>query len=72
MQRLFNSVAYLHNHGIVHRDLKPENIMISKESDAEEEIKEIKLIDFGFSKFVSSNDLITDACGTPNYLGIIF
>jgi len=70
MQRLLTSVAYLHNHGIVHRDLKPENIMITRESDAEHTIKEIKLIDFGFSKFISSNDLIMDACGTPNYLGI--
>jgi len=68
MQRLLTSVAYLHNHGIVHRDLKPENIMITRESDAEHTIKEIKLIDFGFSKFISSNDLIMDACGTPNYL----
>jgi len=73
MQRLLTSVNYLHHLGIVHRDLKPENIMISRNSDAESTVKEIKIIDFGFSKFLCSKDLIKDACGTPNYIGkIIF
>jgi len=40
-------LKFLHNQGIVHRDLKPENLLFeSKAKDAE-----IKLIDFGLSKF---------------------
>lgn len=70
MKQLLVSVNYLHSVGVIHRDLKPENIMITK-SSSEDRVKEVKLIDFGFAKFLSNNTLMTDACGTPNYLGIL-
>lgn len=61
---LVSAIEYLHNMGIAHRDLKPENIlMVSKTSDTE-----IKLTDFGVSRFVSEADYMSTLCGTPQYL----
>lgn len=40
---------YLENHNIMHRDIRAKNIMISKHN-------EVKIIDFGFGKKVTSNN----------------
>ena len=46
--------------GIVHRDLKPENVMvffiIKKVSynESEQKIETVKIIDFGFSNYLST------------------
>lgn len=61
------SLIYIHDAGIIHRDLKPENILI-RMSD-KKCIKEIKIIDFGFAKFVKDDGKFYDTCGTPNYVG---
>mmetsp|Transcript_17241 Transcript_17241/g.15135 ORF Transcript_17241/g.15135 Transcript_17241/m.15135 type:complete len:81 (-) Transcript_17241:1043-1285(-) len=51
MQKAFSAVKHIHNLGVVHRDLKPENFLfVSKEEDAE-----LKLIDFGLSKFIGDD-----------------
>lgn len=53
MQKAFSAVKHIHNLGVVHRDLKPENFLFaSKEDDAE-----LKLIDFGLSKYIGENNL---------------
>lgn len=55
---------YLHGLGIVHRDLKPENLLYTdRTADAE-----IKVADFGLSKFVKNGELLQTACGTPGYV----
>ena len=64
MKKVLEATEYLHNLGIVHRDLKPENLLYTDKSDA----AEIKVADFGLSKFVSANDLLKTACGTPGYV----
>ena len=46
--------------GIIHRDIKPDNILITKNLD-------IKLIDFGFSKIIATNQLCNENCGTVSY-----
>ena len=53
----------LHALGIVYRDLKLENIMIDS-------VGHIKLIDFGFSKYLGlKNEQRTyTSCGTPAYI----
>ena len=62
--KVISAVEYLHSKQICHRDIKPENIMISKEND----LKSIKIIDFGLSaqhfNYLSNNDY----CGTLIYM----
>lgn len=49
MKQLLNSMIYIHGSGIIHRDIKPENILISIDNGV---VKNIKIIDFGFAKFL--------------------
>lgn len=68
IKQLLLSFVYIHDAGIIHRDLKPENILIHL--DDKQNIKEIKIIDFGFAKFVKDGHKLYETCGTPNYVGI--
>ena len=53
----------MHSKHVIHRDLKLENILIDRKT------KQTKLIDFGFSKQVSSvRDRLTHVCGTHVYM----
>jgi protein kinase A len=56
---LITALQYLHSCNIVYRDIKPENILIDK-------FGHIRLIDFGFSKYVKNRTWTL--CGTPEYL----
>ena len=62
---ILNAIAYLHEvKNIAHRDLKLANIMFTdKTADAE-----IKLIDFGLSKFVSGSEYMHSLVGTRYYI----
>ena len=64
MTQIANGVKYLHKYGIVHRDLKPENIMITKQNN----IDIIKIMDFGLSKIVSSQEKMIEGYGTLSYV----
>jgi serine/threonine protein kinase len=49
---------------LVLTDLKPENLLLlSKHTDSD-----IKIADFGFAAEVTSDNCLTDMCGTPNYV----
>jgi len=66
MRAAFSAVKHLHSMGIVHRDLKPENFLFaSRDPDAE-----VKLIDFGLSKFLGDNPeyKLTSFVGTALYV----
>jgi len=61
---ILGATKYLHDLGIVHRDLKPENLLYTDTTDK----AEIKIADFGLSKFVTNGELLQTACGTPGYV----
>ena len=64
MSQIAHGVKYLHKYGIVHRDLKPDNIMITQQND----FGIIKIMDFGLSKIVSTQEKMVDGYGTLSYV----
>ena len=64
MIQIASGVKYLHTYGIVHRDLKPDNIMITQQN----EFGVIKIMDFGLSKIVSTQEKMVDGYGTLSYV----
>ena len=70
---VLDALAYAHDRSVVHRDLKPANIFLVEGSGDE---RDVKVLDFGFVKFLSVDDLSQDATltrkgrivGTPAYM----
>ncbi|CAD8085285.1 unnamed protein product [Paramecium sonneborni] len=62
MKKLLKGVEHMHKLGIIHRDLKLDNILFENEND----IKSIKIIDFGFAVELGYQNQIR--CGTPGYM----
>jgi serine/threonine-protein kinase SIK3 len=58
--QILSAIKYCHTHGVVHRDLKAENLLLDSDNN-------IKLADFGFSNYYSSNHLLSTWCGSPPY-----
>ncbi len=69
--QILSGLSAVHNKGVVHRDLKPDNIFLV---DVGRSLPEIKLIDFGISKFTDpavANAKLTETgtfLGTPHYM----
>lgn len=59
-QQIVLPIKYLHEKKICHRDLKLENLMFDSEGN-------LKLLDFGFSKFFNPEQLCSSYCGSPDY-----
>ena len=58
------ALTYLHSLGVVHRDLKPENLVFSQKSlDSP-----LKIIDFGISKSLGTEKVLTETIGTLLYM----
>lgn len=61
------ALEHLHKHRIIYRDLKPEHVMINSQGH-------IQLVDFGFAKQFTLNDIKRNVmrtytnCGTPDYI----
>jgi calcium-dependent protein kinase len=56
--------VYCHKRNIVHRDLKPENLLLV----SNDEIDNIKVIDFGTSVVFDPNTKMRHKFGTPYYI----
>lgn len=64
ISKVLSAVKHLHEIGIVHWDIKPENLLFEDSSpDAE-----IKLIDYGLSKRLEKENLLSTKVGTPFYV----
>ncbi len=63
MRDLISAVYYLHSMDppIVHRDIKPENVLLAEDG-------RLKLTDFGWSNYMTENEVRVTYCGTPVYL----
>jgi len=68
-KQVCRALGAAHGNGIVHRDLKPENVFLV---DRDGETEFVKVVDFGLSTFVQSDDTrLTRAgqsVGTPLYM----
>jgi serine/threonine protein kinase len=68
--QIADGLRYLHSFGIIHRDIKPQNIMIASKNtffDSSSKI-EIKITDFGLSKFLGFREKAFDGVGTLAYI----
>lgn len=65
MAKIVSAILHLHERNICHRDLKPENILFEVRGSKR---SEIKLIDFGLSKYFSDETQMTTKLGTPYYV----
>jgi serine/threonine-protein kinase len=72
-RQLLYALAYAHERGIVHRDLKPANVIVQTLPHQPEHLK---ILDFGFAKFLPGSDLPLGAqltrsghtFGSPSYM----
>jgi serine/threonine protein kinase len=63
--QILSAYQEMHRKGVLHRDIKMENVMIKNNA--------IKVIDFGFSKYVRptkiESELIETSLGSGSYMG---
>ncbi|CAM9226582.1 unnamed protein product [Hapterophycus canaliculatus] len=65
VHKILGAIEYCHNeHNICHRDLKPENFLFKTKDDQ----ADLKIIDFGLSRFEDDSEAMTTRVGTPYYI----
>ncbi|XP_035268295.1 serine/threonine-protein kinase 17A [Anguilla anguilla] len=64
MRQILEGVAFLHRSNVVHLDLKPQNILLT----SVDPLGDIKIVDFGLSRMVSSTQELREIMGTPEYV----
>ena len=60
IRQVLETLKYVHSFGIAHRDLKPENLLLDQDNN-------IKISDFGLSRYVNKQGLVDTPCGSPCY-----
>ena len=73
MRQIVEGMKYIHNKKIIHRDICPDNIMLHYEDENDRINKnimkaKIKIIDFGFAKYLKKGELTTSILCTSNYM----
>ena len=76
MKQVIDAIKYLHNKKIMHRDLNLSNILINYENENDREnwniMKgKIKIIDFGFSRYLKKGELAKSILGSPFFMSPI-
>ena len=73
MKQIISGIKYLQDRNIIHRDISLKNIMLNY--DSEEDLNNqnllkatIKIIDFGFSRYLDKNELTYSSLGAPLYM----
>ena len=68
LKQLVSAIKHMHDNNIIHRDIKPENIIV-KHSKHENDLPEIKVIDFGTSRvLLKGDDSLDQKVGTFGYM----
>ena len=60
IMQILQTLQYIHSMNVTHRDLKPENILI-------DQYGQLKISDFGLSRFLDASGLANTPCGSPCY-----
>jgi len=60
MNQIVLALIYIHSLNIAHRDLKPENILLDYAGN-------IKISDFGLSRYLDESGIAATPCGSPCY-----
>jgi len=68
VRKVTSAVVYMHSLNIIHRDLKPENLLLTHRPNHPGDVPEVKIIDFGLSKFLVSGPTARSFLGTRGYL----
>lgn len=73
VKSIANGLLCINQHNIIHRDIKDENILLhypNKEDLITGNITkaEIKIIDFGFSRYLEENEFASTIIGTPLFM----
>ena len=73
VSNILNGLVYMNNYNIIHRDIKGENILLHYDNDKDlitnNYLKaKVKIIDFGFSRFLKNNELAKSIIGSPLYM----
>ena len=70
---ILNGLVYMNKYNIIHRDIKGENILLHFDNEKDlitnNYLKaKVKIIDFGFSRFLRNNELAKSIIGSPLYM----
>lgn len=63
-KQLSEAILHLSDNDIVHRDIKPSNILLHRSNN----VRIVKLADFGFAKKLAAEDMSKTFCGSPMYM----
>jgi serine/threonine protein kinase len=61
LMEIVKGINFLHKRNYMHRDIKSGNILLTNDL-------RVKIADFGFTRYVDTDDLATTICGTPAFL----